>query len=237
MSMAALGDSLLHTVQSCAIPTERWTKVQNSYAGRTLMNKYSALFNFIDMRYDWNPDKADNIWNLESQYTMLETIRSMFANSFKMTISISSLQECEEYSAIISSIRKMRDETARWEYVSVIVVEEYKRLNRTTKIVSKKQNTEGTVLAATQRKPIRVHKQSNSRTNKRGLCLNGRQIGIFPGNCRQADRKQRHRLPEEKIVSSTWNPNRKAACIVESEMVTGSLTSKPDLHSTVDSGV
>lgn len=69
-----------------------------------------------------------------------------------------------------------------------MVVKEYRWLNKTKKIVSKKENTEEKVLAAAHRKPKRFHKTSDGRTRKRGPCFNREQMGHFPRDCRLAER-------------------------------------------------
>lgn len=42
MLIAALGDSLLRTVQICVTPKETWSKFQNRHAGGTSLNKCSV---------------------------------------------------------------------------------------------------------------------------------------------------------------------------------------------------
>lgn len=99
-----------------------------------------------------------HIANLKLQCTKLETMGSLYEDLFKVKILILSLQDCEEYNAIISPIHTVREETTTGEYAAAIIAEDYRRLNRAKNVVSKKKNTEREVLATRQRKSKRFYK-------------------------------------------------------------------------------
>lgn len=63
-----------------------------------------------------------------------------FVDTFKVIILISSLQGYREYGAINSPIHTMREEASSSDYVSTIVVEEYKPIYQESNLWLKRAN-------------------------------------------------------------------------------------------------
>lgn len=66
-------------------------------------------------------------------------------------ILISSSQMFKEYGAIILTVKRMSEETSTWDYISVVVVEEYNQICETCNAMMRKAEEEENMLAGPQR--------------------------------------------------------------------------------------
>lgn len=66
--------------------------------------------------------------HLESQYSKRNEIEMDVEEQMKIAIPVSSLSNHNEYSALIVSFNTHREEMATWKYVTIVLIDEQKRL-------------------------------------------------------------------------------------------------------------
>lgn len=72
-----------------------------------------------------------HVAHTESQFFRLAAMGSGFKESLKVAILLSSVSNHEELVPTSASINTLKEETATWEYVKSIFIEENKRLRNT----------------------------------------------------------------------------------------------------------
>lgn len=90
----------------------------------------------------------------------------------KVAILISSLTEGEEYAPVIASVNAVQEQTASWEYVAIVFVEESKRLITLNKGSSSMCNQDRAYLARTSQKVNGQQQGFIRRKNTMTRCYN-----------------------------------------------------------------
>lgn len=75
---------------------------------------------------------ADHIAVIEYQYARLPATGTVVYDAMKVAIIKATLRDHREHEAIMTFIKTMREEHARWPHISKFLLEEGKRLQATT---------------------------------------------------------------------------------------------------------
>lgn len=68
-TISALGYNLLRSVHECETAKKTWNKLQQRYAGKTLIYKLELLNNMLNTRFKQATNMGDHVAKLESQFS------------------------------------------------------------------------------------------------------------------------------------------------------------------------
>lgn len=93
----------LRALQKCETVPAAWLKLNERYAGKPAINKFSAFSNLIDTKCDQGTEMADHHAQLQSQFFRLPCISIIVKESKCVFLLLPSLNGCERYVPLLVS--------------------------------------------------------------------------------------------------------------------------------------
>lgn len=180
--VSVLGDKLLSAIQDCKTAIEAWEKLQSGYAGRSMINRLTALKNLHSIKLKCNVQIGDHMAHTESRSSRLDAMRFEIEEQIKVAVLVSFLCKRQECAHTVASVHIIQNKMAKWLYLINIVIEDNKRLKNRRMIIS--NQGEAGELEAEVAKPRMMQGRQRNRRLKIQRCCNCNRIRHYTRECR-----------------------------------------------------
>lgn len=93
------------------------------------MKKGTLISTLPHMRYKSEQIIGDHVAVLQSQFTLLGSMKREFDGSTKLAITILTLKHCNKFEPLLVSVKVAKEINHSWWQVSSLFIEEFKRLD------------------------------------------------------------------------------------------------------------
>lgn len=128
--LSALGDDPLQAVWNCTRAMPASYKLHTRYAGFSMVDKLSILNTVLDTKFKRNDHKGIHIAVFRPQFSRLAMMGSKLDESTEVAILLSLLPGKAKFAAFAASVRTIQEQSATWNYVFTLFMEEQKRIFR-----------------------------------------------------------------------------------------------------------